>query len=74
MSISFKNRERLQRLFYAINSPHLLITSIVVALALMCAGLVKGWWITAGLAGASAVIDILRMRWLQKRGLWGGRR
>ena len=71
MSLSFKNRERIVRLFEAVNSPPIIITGIVVALALALASLVQGWWITAGLSGASAVIDILRMRWLQKRRLWG---
>lgn len=74
MSISFKNRERLQRLFYAINSPPLLITSIVVALAILALGLCLGNWITALFGLSSAVIDFLRMRWLKARGLWGASR
>lgn len=71
MSLSFKNRERIIRLFEVVNSPLVILGGIGVALAGLLMAVWLGWWITAGLCLASAVIDILRMRWLRKRGLWG---
>lgn len=74
MSLSFKNRERLYRLFVVINSPVVVVGGIILALAIVAFGLLFGYWITALLGLASAVIDFLRMRWLQARGLWGASR
>lgn len=74
MSLSFKNRERIIRLFEAVNSPFVILSGIGIALAGLLMAVWLGWWITASLCLASAVIDFLRMRWLQARGLWGASR
>lgn len=74
MSLSFKNRERLYRLFVVVNSPLVVVAGIIVALAILALGLYLGNWITALFGLASAVIDFLRMRWLQARCLWGASR
>lgn len=74
MSLSFKNRERLYRLFVVVNSPLVVVAGIIAALAILALGLYLGNWITALFGLASAVIDFLRMRWLKARGLWGASR
>lgn len=74
MSLSFKNRERLYRLFVVVNSPLVVVAGIIAALAILALGLYLGNWITALFGLASAVIDFLRMRWLQARCLWGASR
>lgn len=74
MSLSFKNRERLYRLFVVVNSPLVVVTGIIAALAILALGLYLGNWITALFGLSSAVIDFLRMRWLKARGLWGASR
>ena len=55
-------------------SPVVIVGGIILALAIVAFGLLFGYWITALLGLASAVIDFLRMRWLQARGLWGASR